>query len=368
MASRGKVLVAMSGGVDSSAAAWLLKEEGYDLVGVTVKTFSDHYYPHDLPPGTCCSVESALDARNVAVSLGFPHYMLDLHELFEKEIIGNFISEYLRGYTPNPCVLCNRLVKWGGLLGFADQLDCEYIATGHYAGIARTHDRYHVTCGRDPLKEQSYVLWGLSQEQLGRTLLPLGGMSKAEIRKIATDAGFEDIAQKPESFDICFIPDDDYRGFLKKFAEDSVALIPEGDFVSPDGKILGRHKGYYQYTVGQRKGLEIALGQRMYVLQVDARNNRVVLGEKPELEAVSMRVGGLNMQKYAAFPDDRPVLTRIRYKDSGVLARVERIAPDEARVHFETPASAVTPGQSAVFYEGNDLVGGGIILPENAAE
>ncbi|MFH0893864.1 MAG: tRNA 2-thiouridine(34) synthase MnmA [Bacteroidota bacterium] len=362
MSKKPRVMVAMSGGVDSSVAAWLLKEQGYDLIGVTIKTFSDHFFPHDLPPGTCCSIESAIDARNVAVKLDFPHYMLDLHELFEKEIIGNFISEYLAGRTPNPCVLCNRLVKWGGLLKYADQFDCEFIATGHYAGIQKFRDRYHIVCGEDANKEQSYVLWGLAQEQLKRTMLPIGNLSKTEIRKMAVDAGFTDIAGKPESFDICFIPDDNYRAFLQKHALDDISSIQEGNFTDADGKILGKHKGYYNYTVGQRKGLEIALGHRMYVLKIDTETNTVVLGERPELDSMTMNVGMLNMQKYEAFPTEKEIKVRVRYKDSGTLAKVKMISENQLAVEFQTPASAVTPGQSAVFYEDDDLIGGGIIL------
>ena len=360
MTKKGKVLVAMSGGVDSSVAAILLKEQGYDLVGITIKTWDYAAYPTKKRETGCCSLDSFNDARSIAVKMGFPHYILDLTSQFKECIIDNFVDEYLSGRTPNPCVLCNTHVKWGALLEKANQLDCEYIATGHYSQINSLDNRYYISKGIDENKDQSYVLWGLTQEQLKRTLFPLGGMIKPDVKKIATENGFNDVADKRESYEICFIPDDDYRNYLKQIKPEITQKYDGGNFISTDGKILGKHKGFPFYTIGQRKGLDIAVGTPLYVTEINPDTNTVVLGFKDELNKSEMKVEGYNLMKYPDLNEELEVLTKVRYKDKGTISSI--IEKDNiVEVKFQDRVSAIAPGQSAVFYEGNDLIGGGFI-------
>ncbi|PLX03214.1 MAG: tRNA 2-thiouridine(34) synthase MnmA, partial [Marinilabiliales bacterium] len=257
---KARVLVAMSGGIDSSITAMMLREQGYDLVGITMKTWDYHSSGVSTKETGCCSLDSIQDARNMAENMDFPHYMLDLREPFEKHIVSNFVDEYLKGRTPNPCVLCNTHIKWDALLEKADELECEYIATGHYARIRKEADRYIISRALDDTKDQSYVLWGLNQDCLSRTIMPLGDYRKEDIRKLAKERGFDNLAHKRESYEICFVPDDDYRKFLENKVPDLNARIGEGDFVLKDGTLVGKHRGYPFYTIGQRKGLNIALG------------------------------------------------------------------------------------------------------------
>lgn len=361
MSKRGRILVAMSGGVDSSVAAVMLHEQGYEVIGITMKTWDYASSGSNSKETGCCSLDSINDARALAVDYGFPHYILDIREEFGNFVIDNFIDEYLAGRTPNPCVLCNTHIKWEALLKRADKLDCEFIATGHYAKNRYENGRHIVSKGLDEHKDQSYVLWGLSQQSLTRTLFPLGGFHKSEIKQMAVDMNQRELANKSESYEICFVPDNDYRAFLRHQVPELEEQVADGDFVLSDGKVIGKHKGYPFYTVGQRKGLEIALGEPMYVLEIRPGTNTVVLGRPEELEKKEALVRNFNLVKYGEI--NRPVeaLTKIRYKDKGTMSMIVQ-ENDRIRVQFEHQVSAIAPGQSAVFYEGNDLLGGGILV------
>ena len=360
MSKNGKILVAMSGGIDSSMAAMMLHEEGYEVIGMTMKTWDYASSGGSKKETGCCSLDSINDARNLAVQCGFPHYIIDIREEFGTHIIDDFVNEYMAGRTPNPCVLCNTHIKWEALLKRADQLDCEFIATGHYAQVREENGRYIVSKGVDEHKDQSYVLWGVSQKNLARTKYPLGRYHKKEIRQMAVDAGYADLAKKSESYEICFIPDNDYRSFLKRKMNGKKAKIAEGEFVSTDGQVIGKHRGYPFYTIGQRKGLEVAVGAPLYVTEIDPDTNTIILGAKEDLQKQEMQVKDYNLIKYESLPGDFEVLTKIRYKDPGMMSTIDE-ENDQIKVLFHQKVSAIAPGQSAVFYEGDDLVGGGII-------
>ncbi len=356
-----RVLMAMSGGLDSSMAAMLLCEEGYEIVGVTMKTWDYEQIQGSEKETGCCNLESINDARNLAVSLGFPHYVLDIKEEFEECIIKDFVGQYLAGRTPNPCVLCNVHIKWDALLKRADQFDCYFIATGHYARIGKHDNRYVIKKGKDPDKDQSYSLWRLKQDFLKRTLFPLGSYEKEYIRKLASNAGFKDIATKRESYEICFIPDDDYRGFLKRQVKGLEEKVDGGSFVDSSGKVLGKHKGYPFYTIGQRKGLNIALGEPMYVKKIIPETNTIVIGKEAELYNRVFTVSGINCIKYETIPHGMKLSVKIRYKSRAYPGRIYQSDDDTARVELDEKVKAITPGQSAVFYENDDVVGGGFI-------
>src|SRR5690554_2060145 len=360
--SKGKVLVAMSGGIDSSVTAMLLHEEGYEVIGVTMKTWDYATSGGNNRKTTgCCSLDDINDARILAVNYGFHHMIIDIREEFGDFIINNFVDEYTAGRTPNPCVLCNTHIKWDALLRRADQLGCEFIATGHYANVRYENGRYIVYKGLDENKDQSYVLWGLSQKALARSMFPLGNYHKDEIRQIALDHGHKDLAKKSESYEICFIPDNDYRGFLKRKVDGLEERVKDGDYIDLQGNILGKHDGYPFYTVGQRKGLGIAKGEPMYVLRINPENNTVVLGRKEDLKRQQMRVRNLNMIKYNTLPLGMDVLTKIRYKDKGTMSQLAISEDGLIEVDFMDQVKGIAPGQSAVFYEGNDVIGGGFI-------
>lgn len=361
MTQKARVLVAMSGGVDSSVAALMLYEQGYEVIGFTLKTWDYSSSGSKHKETGCCSLDSINDARKVAVRMGFKHFVLDVREEFKKSIVNDFISEYLSGHTPNPCVLCNTYIKWGLLLNKADALGCEFIATGHYARVRKENERFVLSKGVDDAKDQSYVLWGLKQEFLSRTIFPLGNLTKNEIKAQARKAGFNNLSDKSESYEICFIPDNDYRSFLKYRIPGLNVKFDGGDFVSTDGKILGKHKGYPFYTIGQRKGLTIATGSPLYVIEIIPEKNIIVLGSKNELNRTSMKVKSYNLIKFENIPDNMDVITKIRYKDQGAASHLWQ-ENDIIKVEFSGNVNAIAPGQSAVFYEGNDVVGGGIII------
>jgi tRNA-specific 2-thiouridylase len=361
MSRNGKVLVAMSGGIDSTITALMLHDQGYEVIGITMKTWDYASTGTTKKETGCCNLDSFNDARMAAVQHGFPHFVLDIRDEFGTAVIDNFVEEYLAGRTPNPCVMCNTHIKWRALLKRADALDCEFIATGHYAFIRQHHKgRYFLSKGVDELKDQSYVLWGLQQDLLSRTMLPLGKYRKPEIRKMAVDYGYTELANKSESYEICFVPDNDYRGFLKKKMPGLETNVEGGSFVDTEGNIIGKHRGYPFYTIGQRKGLDITFGMPVYVTAIHPENNTVVLGEEKDLAGQSMMVTGLNMQKYDVVPDGMEAITKIRYKDKGSLSNIYSEG-NQVRVHFYEPVKSITPGQSAVFYEGDDVIGGGII-------
>jgi tRNA-uridine 2-sulfurtransferase len=360
MSKLGKVLVAMSGGIDSTVTAMMLHEEGYEVIGITMKTWDYANSGGSSKETGCCSLDSINDARQVAVNMGFHHFIIDIREEFGDYVIDNFVDEYLAGRTPNPCVLCNTHIKWNALLKRADALDCEFIATGHYARINELNGRKYITKAVDLHKDQSYVLWGLSQECLNRSRFPLGGFTKPEVRQMAFDWGYEELSRKAESYEICFVPDNDYRGFLKRRVEGLEERVDGGNFVNTRGDVIGRHKGYPFYTVGQRKGLGVAFGEPMFVTGIIPETNTVVLGKIDELIRNGMTVAQVNSMKYPRIPDGLEAVTRIRYKDDGALSRLSNKG-DRVEVEFFANVKGVAPGQSAVFYEGDDVVGGGII-------
>jgi tRNA-specific 2-thiouridylase len=361
MSRKGKVLVAMSGGIDSTVTALMLHEQGYEVVGITMKTWDYSASGGSKKETGCCNLDSFNDARMAAVQHGFPHFILDIREEFGSFVVENFVDEYLAGRTPNPCVLCNTHIKWRALLKRADALGCDFIATGHYASVVPyDNGRFGIRKGVDETKDQSYVLWGLQQDLLSRTLLPLGGYRKTEIRQMALDFGYPELAKKAESYEICFVPDNDYRGFLRRKVEGLEERVAGGHFIDKTGKILGTHKGYPFYTIGQRKGLDITLGKPAYVTAIDPDTNTVTLGDEIDLEKEQMLVGRVNMIKYDRLEGSMEAITKIRYKDKGSLSTIE-LEGNTMSVQFFEKAKGIAPGQSAVFYEGDEVIGGGLI-------
>lgn len=365
MSRKGKVLVAMSGGIDSTVTALMLHHEGYEVIGITMKTWDYAVAGGSKKETGCCNLDSFNDARAAAVHHGFPHFVLDIRDEFGDFVIDNFVDEYMAGRTPNPCVMCNTHIKWKALLKRANALDCDFIATGHYAKV-RLHDngRYVISKAKDDTKDQSYVLWGLDQELMSRTILPLGVYHKSEIRQMAYDMGYPELAKKSESYEICFVPDNDYRGFLKRRVEGLEEKVAGGNFVDKTGKILGKHRGYPFYTIGQRKGLEIAMGRPIFVTKIIPETNTVVLGETEDLEENTMVVAKLNMGKYETITPGMEAIGKIRYKDNGGLCNIYPF-DDKAEVKFYENVKGIAPGQSAVFYEGEDVIAGGIIQRNN---
>ena len=350
----------MSGGIDSTVTAMMLHEQGFEVVGITMKTWDYATSGGAKKETGCCSLDSINDAREVAVKMGFHHFIIDIREEFGDYVIDNFVDEYMAGRTPNPCILCNTHIKWNALLKRADSLDCEYIATGHYACIAEGDGRRWIRKARDANKDQSYVLWGLNQECLKRSLFPLGDMTKPEVRQLAYDWGYEALSKKSESYEICFVPDNDYRGFLKRRVPELEARVNGGEFVDRDGNVIGTHQGYPFYTIGQRKGLGKAFGEPMYVSEIVPEKNKVVLGPVDDLIRSGMRVGQVNNMKYSSIPPGLEVVSKIRYKDAGTLSSIEAVG-ELIEVAFQADVKGVAPGQSAVFYEDDGIVGGGII-------
>jgi tRNA-specific 2-thiouridylase len=361
MASKNRVLVAMSGGIDSSVTALMLHRQGYEVIGITMKTWDYATSGGSRKTTGCCSLDDINDARALAVDCGFPHYIIDIREEFGDYIIDNFAEEYIAGRTPNPCVLCNTHIKWDALLRRADQLDCEFIATGHYANVSEVNGRFAVSKGLDENKDQSYVLWGLSQEALKRTLFPMGKFRKSEIRKMAMDAGYEQLSKKAESYEICFIPDNDYRGFLKRRVEGLEKKVAGGRFEDKNGNFLGNHDGYPFFTIGQRKGLGKAFGKPVFVTKIIPETNTVVLGDKEDLDGSEVYVRDFNLQLYPDITQNLMITGKIRYKDKGQTGLLEKEG-NMLKISFIEKVHSITPGQSAVFYEGNFVVGGGFIV------
>ena len=362
MSTKERVVVAMSGGVDSSVVAGILSEQGYDLVGITIKTYRYEDTGGNVGnESSCCSLDGINDARAVAAKLGFPHYILDFSEQFGRDVIQDFMDEYLSGRTPNPCVICNRKIKWEELLRKATALGARYIATGHYARVRRDAPtgRYVVSRGVDRSKDQSYALWGLTQESLSRTMFPLAGWTKQEARAYGEKHGLIRPAKR-ESFEICFIPDNNYERFLKEQRPDLEATVKDGEIVM-DGQVVGRHRGFPFYTVGQRKGLGVARPEPLYVTGIDAGTNRIEIGTVEKLYHRGLIARSVNLIKYADIRVPLRVNARIRYKDGGGEAAIHACEDGRMKVMFDDKRRAITKGQSVVFYEGDDIVGGGVI-------
>ncbi|MCC8102166.1 MAG: tRNA 2-thiouridine(34) synthase MnmA [Clostridiales bacterium] len=354
-----RVVVGMSGGVDSSVAAYLLKEAGYDVVGVTMQIWPRDSDEEVSAKGGCCGMSAAGDAAHVAQAIGIPHYVMNFRQEFREKVIQYFMDEYLAGHTPNPCIACNRYVKWESLLHRSMQIGADYIATGHYARVEQLpNGRYAIRRSVTAAKDQTYALYNLTQEQLAHTLMPVGAYEKPAIRAIAEELGLL-VAHKPDSQEICFVPDGDYVGFIEKNSTRPVP--PPGNFVAADGRILGRHKGITHYTIGQRKGLNLSMGHPVFVTEIRPRTNEVVIGEAEDVFTKHLFCDHLNFMSIPDFPDGMHMTAKIRYNHVGAPATVRRMDGDVAEVLFDEPVRAVTPGQAVVFYDGDYVAGGGTI-------
>lgn len=354
-----KVVVGMSGGVDSSVAAYLLKQQGYDVVGVTMQIWQDESHEEIENKGGCCGLSAVDDARRVATMLDIPYYVINFKSEFKRDVIDYFVREYLAGRTPNPCIACNRYVKWESLLTRSIQIGADYIATGHYARICELpNGRYAIRNSVTAKKDQTYALYNLTQEQLKRTLMPIGDYTKEEVRKIAEDIGLM-VAGKPDSMEICFVPDNDYASFIEK--ETGVTSVP-GDFVDVDGNVIGKHRGVIHYTVGQRKGLGIALGKPAFVVAIRPEQNQVVIGEDRDVYTERLYANNLNFMAVDDIPEPVHVKAKIRYSHEGAYCTVRKIDSDTIECMFDQPVRAVTPGQAVVLYDGEYVLGGGTII------
>ena len=354
-----KVIVAMSGGVDSSVTAALMVEAGYEVIGVTMRLGAPDTIEVETERPNCCSLEGVEDARRVATQLGIPFYAVNYEELFREKIVDYFAEEYLAGRTPSPCVICNRDLKFGKLLNLADQLECDYVATGHYTRIE--HDaqtgRYLLRKARYPQKDQSYFLFLLTQDQLSRSLMPLGEYTKDEVREIARKYKLL-TAEKQESQELCFIADGDYRRFLKDRVPEK---IKGGEIVDKDGNVLGKHQGIPFYTIGQRRKLGIAVGMPIYVTQINVEDNTIVVGQPEDLLHDTMQVERINLIAIDELTQPIRASVKIRSRDEGGLATIYPLSNTEVEVKFDEPRRAITPGQATVFYDGELIIGGGWI-------
>lgn len=359
MIDKGTVVVGMSGGVDSSAAAYLLKKEGYRVIGVTMQIWQDEDPDKVSEEGGCCGLSAVDDARAVCQKLDIPYYVMNFKQEFKCNVIDNFVDEYIAGRTPNPCIRCNRYVKWEGLLNRSIEIGADYIATGHYARIIKLpNGRYSIAESVTDKKDQTYALYNLTQEQLKRTLMPVGDYTKDEIRKIAENAGLN-VAHKKDSQDICFISDDDYAGFVDRTGR---VIPPEGNFVDKNGNILGRHKGITHYTIGQRRGLGLAMGHYVYVAGINVDKNEVIIGENEDIFTDRLVCSSINLMSIEKLTEEREVKCKIRYGHKGESAIIRQLDDDRIEVLFKEKVRAVTPGQAAVFYEDGHVLGGGIIV------
>ena len=359
-----KAIIAMSGGVDSSVAALLCQQEGFDCMGVTLALTNneDRGIPQEK---TCCSVDDVADARSVAFRLGMPFYVFNFKDAFRREVMDRFVQAYENGETPNPCVDCNRYIKFEKLMRRGEEIGYPYVATGHYARVEQDPQtgRWLLKKGLDPAKDQSYMLYSLTQWELSRLLLPLGGLTKERVRELAEEHGFIN-ARKRDSQDICFVPDGDYAAFIRRWEEkkEDPKEFPPGEFVGTEGQVYGQHKGIIHYTVGQRKGLGLSFPQPMYVCKIDTEKNQVVLGKQEELFSREVTARDINLISQESIDIPMRVKARVRYRQMEQPATAIQTGPDELQVIFDEPQRAITPGQSLVLYDGETVVGGGKIV------
>lgn len=354
-----KVVVGMSGGVDSSVAAWLLKQQGYDVIGVTMQIWQDEEEQVQEENGGCCGLSAVDDARRVAWDLGIPYYVMNFKQEFKEHVMDYFVEEYIHGRTPNPCIACNRYVKWESLLKRSLDIGADYIATGHYAQVAQLpNGRYALKKSATAAKDQTYALYNLTQEQLSHTLMPVGAYTKDEIRQMAEKIGLQ-VANKPDSQEICFIPDHDYAKFIEENTEQT---LPCGNFVDMDGTVIGQHEGITHYTVGQRKGLNLPMGRPVFVVAIRPETNEVVIGEAEDVFTDSLICDRLNwMAVDGLHGNEMQVMAKIRYSHKGAPCVIREIGEDLVECRFLEKVRAVTPGQAVVFYEDEYVVGGGTI-------
>jgi tRNA-specific 2-thiouridylase len=363
------IAVAMSGGVDSSTVAAMLRAEGHEVIGLTMQLWNQrrlagHEGMPEAVQGRCCSLDDVYDARRVAETLGIPYYVVNHEERFEREVVRPFVAEYLSGRTPIPCSLCNNHLKFDQLLIVARQIGAEQLATGHYARVTfdETSGRWLLKRPADSSKDQTYFLFGLTQEQLSRTLFPLGGMTKPQVRELAAQHGLA-LAQKPDSQEICFVPGGDYKRFLDAYLSDRGETLPDtaGELVTSDGEVVGEHAGIHNFTVGQRKGLGVATGSPLYVIQIKGDERQVVVGNQDQLYSETLSARRINLISVSELREPMRVSVKIRHRHEPAPATIESSGPDETRVRFDHPQRAITPGQAAVFYDGDIVVGGGWI-------
>lgn len=353
------VVVGLSGGVDSSVAAYLLKEQGYDVIGVTMQIWQEEDSCTVEENGGCCGLSAVEDARRVAQKLDIPYYVMNFRKEFQEQVIDYFTREYLEGRTPNPCIACNRYVKWESLLKRSLEIGADYIATGHYARVEQLpNGRYAIRNSVTAKKDQTYALYNLTQEQLARTLMPVGAYTKDEIRKIAEEAGLL-VAHKKDSQEICFVPDNDYARFIKN---STGKTIPKGNFVLADGKVIGEHQGIIHYTIGQRKGLNLSMGHPVFVTKIRPDSNEVVIGENEDLFVNTLICDRVNFMAMEGLDGEVRLKAKIRYNHPGAECVISPAEDGKVRVTFDQPQRAITPGQAVVFYQGEYVAGGGIIL------
>jgi tRNA-specific 2-thiouridylase len=372
-----KVVVGMSGGVDSSVAAYLLQKQGYEVIGVTMQIWQDEDVCSMEENGGCCGLSAVEDARRVASVLDIPYYVMNFKQEFKENVIDYFVGEYLQARTPNPCIACNRYVKWESLLKRSLDIGAAYIATGHYASIEKLpNGRYTIKKSVTQAKDQTYALYNLTQHQLSHTLMPVGAYAKDEIREIARDLKLP-IANKPDSQEICFVPDNDYAGFIEDYLVEKKRKATEegkeepqsefngmtpGNYVNTAGEVIGSHRGLIHYTVGQRKGLGIAMGQPVFVVELRPETNEVVIGNAYEVFSDRLTANHLNFMSIEDLEGELVVEAKIRYSHKGARCTIKRTGPDEVLCVFDEPQRAITPGQAVVFYEGDYVVGGGTII------